>query len=143
MSLDRHQRISLEIEQRLERIGEQSSRGTANAAHDHFILHPTKPCVCDGGGVFDKRGQLRSCPICLGLGYVRMTTEEIRDEYRAIRERVVETYAMDAKAFDEAAAERPTRDGYEPGYWLAGARDVETIKQRERAQRKVEARGRW
>ncbi len=144
--LDRHESLSWWCAWKLARAAHNTSTGIGASAFDHFIVKPTKRCACSNGGVIVD-GQLRTCETCRGLGYLPMSLEEIRDEYRAIRTRVCdENPRTTEEDFHEATRQwvikqGPGRDG--PGYFLAAARAVETKLARERAARRIETRSRW
>lgn len=145
--LDRQERLSWWTEWKLARYAENTSTGLGATAFDYFIIHPTKRCSsCSNGGVI-MDGQLRTCETCRGLGYLMMTLEEIRAEYRAIRDEVCEANVrLTEEDFHQAtrewiAKQGPGRDG--PGYYLAAARAIQTKYARERQARRIETRSKW
>jgi hypothetical protein len=140
--LDRYESVSWWGMWKLARAANLNATGLGAAAHDHFIVNPTKPCVCDHGAIIVD-GQLRTCETCRGLGYLHMTLEEIRTAYREIQARVCEDYGLTESEFNTQAAETAVRDGALPGYWLKAARGIEARKAHERAERRQKARARW
>ena len=137
--LTRDERQSWWNARRLTQSAENNATGLAASAHDYFIVHPTKPCTGTGKGT--------ACSACRGLGYLPMTVEDIRAEYRACRDRVCDANPRTTEEdFHEAtrvwvARQGAGRDG--PGYYLAAANAVETKYTRERLARRQETRSRW
>lgn len=108
----------------------------AIALDDWSDAHPMKPCPharCKGGvhETHDAAGKLvkiTGCETCRGLGRVVMNAEEIRAEYRLVRERACERMMMSWSMFDARVSrlvmDRKATSDLAPGHWLAAARAV-------------------
>lgn len=118
--------------------------GLAESYRNHFIVHPTKPCTCDVGGVLDPQTfQFVTCQACRGLSYIRMSLAEIRDAYRTIQQRMCTVRKITDTEFNREARAIIGSGNDEPGYWLDAARTIEKRYEEARALRRQETRNRW
>jgi hypothetical protein len=145
--LNRLEAITWRVEHQLARAALGTSRGIGAAAQDFFLRNPTRPCErCAGkGAVWTGVPDPGTCSACRGLGYFKLTTPEIREAYREVRARVCE-YGLTPGDFDQQATklarERQPKDT-SAGMWLWAAREIERKTEKERAERRRQARGRW
>ncbi len=138
--MNRHERISAECARKLARAAEGTANGLGASLQDYWLDNPTRPCACDHGANIEEDGQLRTCVVCMGLGYLMMTLAEIREEYRAIRARVCAANAITETSFDDEARQPGLAS---PGRWLVAAKKIERKRLAAREERKQATRSRW
>lgn len=119
-------RFAKSVEENLRHVGAQRDLG--GVLEEWCVKNPVVKCeACDGLGVKpgeDPRSGSGSCPVCRGFRERRLSADEIRAAYKALRDPYCMKKRISNERFDKLAKKRVPKEGAMPGHWLAAAKDI-------------------